>query len=268
MPVQLGGECGLAHGEVGTIVGTAVSLGVDLVGEDLAEVGLVVEAVGSVEGERRAVGETMNAQNFFTAEEKGQIEKAVMAAERRTSGEIVPMIVASCRPYAEIELGGLAAGLALGTLAALFFHDPWGPIQAQLSWPLAGGLLGYILCCIPAIKRRLIPKKRIDEAVHLRSLAAFTAHGLHYTRAHTGILILATLFEHRVEVLADRGINEKVQQGTWDEVVQILTPGLKSGNACEAFCRAIERCGEILAAHFPRSPDDRDELESKLVSED
>jgi len=126
---------------------------------------------------------------------------------------------------------------------------------------------GFILARISSVKRRLIPKARMDEAVHGRSLVAFTAHGLHHTRANTGILILASLLEHRVEVLADRGINEKVQPGTWDDVVRILTSGIKTGEACIAFCAAIERCGEILATHFPRPQDDRDELADKLVTE-
>jgi putative membrane protein len=69
-----------------------------------------------------------------------------------------------------------------------------------------------------------------------------------------------------VEVLADKGINERVGAGTWKEVVQILTVGLESGNACDAYCKAIERCGEILAQHFPRSPDDKDELSNRLVT--
>ncbi len=94
----------------------------------------------------------------------------------------------------------------------------------------------------------------------LRSLAAFTAQGLHHTEAHTGILILASLLEHRVVVLADKGINDKVQSGTWDDVVQILTDGLRSANACDAFCKAIERCGETSAPNtFLDPPDDRDE---------
>lgn len=227
-----------------------------------------MEVEDLAEGEPPEAGDVMNAEKYFSAAEKEHIRQAVAAAEQRTSGEIVPMIVAACRPYAEIELGGLAAGLAMGTLAALFLHDPWGPVQTQLSLPLTGGILGYILCRIPAIKRRLISNARIDEAVHLRSLAAFTAHGLHYTRAHTGILIFASLFEHRVEVLADKGINEKVKPGTWDEIVEILTSGLQSKNGCAAFCAAIERCGDILATHFPRQPDDRDELEDKLVTEE
>jgi putative membrane protein len=112
----------------------------------------------------------------------------------------------------------------------------------------------------------MISKHRILDAVHSRSLAAFTGHGLHYTNAHTGILIFASLLERRVVVLADRGINQKVSAGTWDEVVKILIAGLKSGRSCDAFCKAIELCGELLAEHFPRQADDKDELPNRLVT--
>jgi putative membrane protein len=209
----------------------------------------------------------MNAETFFTAEEQERIRESVLAAEQKTSGEIVPMVVNSSAAYAEVEMAGLAAGLVIGTLAAFIWHDPFASIQLQLLWPAAGAALGYIVCSIPTVKRRLISKDRIESAVDLRSLAAFAAHGLHHTRGHTGILILISLLEHRVEVLADRGINEKVSPGTWDEIVQIVTTGLKSGSACNGFCKAIERCGEILAQNFPRQRDDRDELANKLITE-
>jgi len=210
----------------------------------------------------------MHAEKYFKVEEKERIRQAVVAAEKRTSGEIVPMIVGASARYAEIDVACLIVGLLAGIAAALIWGDPWGLTRAELAWPLGGAALGQLLCHIPATKRRLIPQPRIAEAVHIRSLAAFTAHGLHYTRAHTGILILASLFERRVVVLADRGINEKVSPGTWDEVVQIVAGGLKSGNGCDAFCAAIERCGDILATHFPRKPGDRDELDNKLVTEE
>ena len=208
----------------------------------------------------------MNTEKFFTPEEQERIQQAVIAAEKKTSGEIVPMIVSASGHYAEVELSGIVIGLVLGTLAAFIWHDPWGSVQANLLGPVVGAILGLGTCSIPNVKRRLITKERIAEAVHLRSLAGFTAHGLHYTKAHTGILILASLLEHRVVVLADKGINDKVSARTWDELVQILTAGLKSGDACDAFCKAIERCGEILAQHFPRSAEDQDELANKLVT--
>ena len=209
----------------------------------------------------------MDAQTFFTNEEQSRIEQAVTEAEKNTAGEIVPIIVSSSGTYAEVELVGTSCGLVVGTLAAFLFHDPWAYLHSQLLWPLGGAVLGFLLTRIPAAKRRLIAANRVADAVQARSLAAFTAHGLHYTKAHTGILIFVSLLEHRVIVLADRGINAKVEAGTWNEIVQMLSAGLKSGNACEAFCRAIERCGAILAQHFPRSPDDVNELSNRLVKE-
>jgi putative membrane protein len=243
-----------------------VSGAVVLAAEEVA-VGSVVVAAVSGAAAPRGVGKMINAETFFTAEEQQRIRQAVVTAEQRTAGEIVPMLVGASARYAEIEIAGMGVGLVAGTLAAFLIQDPWAAIHSQLLWPLAGAALGSVLCSLPVVKRNLIPKDRILEAVHLRSLAAFTAQGLHYTRAHTGILILASLLEHRVEVLADKGINEKVPAGTWDEVVEILTVGLKSGNACDAYCKAIERCGDILAQHFPRPPDDQDELGNKLVIE-
>jgi putative membrane protein len=209
----------------------------------------------------------MDANTYFSVEEQEKIRLAVAAAESRTSGEIVPMIVGSSNHYAEAGVTCLIAGLLVGAAAALVWGDPWGLLHAQLAWPLSGAAVGLLIGHIPAVKRALTPRTRMDEAVHIRTLAAFTAHGLHYTEAHTGILIFASLFERRVVVLADRGINEKVKPGTWDEIVGTITAGLKSKNGAAAFCAAIERCGNILAEHFPRSADDRNELEDRLITE-
>jgi putative membrane protein len=207
----------------------------------------------------------MRAEKFFTEEEKERIRQAVIAAESKTAGEIVPMIVSSSARYTEVELLGLIVGLLIGMLAEWLWSDPWGSQFINL-WPVAGALVGFLFCRIPAIKRLVASKKRIAEAVHSLALASFTEHGLHYTRNHTGILILVSLLEHRIEVLADRGINAKVETAAWQEVSKILADGLKSNNACDAFCKAIRRCGEILAAHFPRQPDDKDELPDSLVT--
>jgi putative membrane protein len=208
----------------------------------------------------------MNPETFFTTEEQARIERTVVAAESETSGEIVPMIVDASARYAEAELTGVVFGMVVGTIIEFIWHDPWGPVHAYVLWPTVGAILGYALCSIPMVKCWMLPRNRIAEAVHLRSLAAFAGHGLHHTKEHTGILIFASLLEHRVVLLADRGINEKVGTGTWQGVVEILTDSLKSGNACDGFCKAIERCGEILAVNFPRRSDDEDELPNRLVS--
>lgn len=208
----------------------------------------------------------VNAENFFTAAEQRRIEQAVIDAESKTAGEIVPVIVASSARYTEIELLGVTAGLCAGIVLEYLLADPWGSAYWNLV-PLVGAVIGFLIARIPAVKRLCASSTRIREAVHSFALASFSQYGLHSTREHTGILILVSLLEHRVEVLADCGINAKVETGIWDEIVHILTEGLRTGRPADAFCRAIARCGEILTAHFPRAADDRDELPNRLVTQ-
>lgn len=207
----------------------------------------------------------MNAEKFFTDDERERIHQAVLDAESKTAGEIVPMVVTASARYTEVELLGLIVGLFLGMTVEFIWSDPWGSAYINL-WPAVGAFAGFLICRIPAVKRRMASKSRIAAAVDSLALAEFTEQGLHYTRDHTGILILVSLLEHRVEVLADRGINEKVEPHTWEEIVGVLTEGLKSNRACDAFCAAINRCGTILETHFPRQPDDIDELPNRLVT--
>jgi len=50
-------------------------------------------------------------------------------------------------------------------------------------------------------------------------------------------------------------------------VLNTITESLNPGKAYGGFCKAIDRHGEILTQHSPRSADDRDELPHKLVTE-
>ena len=63
-----------------------------------------------------------------------------------------------------------------------------------------------------------------------------------------------------VEIIADEGIHSQVGSTPWTEAVADLTAALKAGRPADGFVQAIERCGAVLAAHFPPRPDDRNEL--------
>ena len=200
------------------------------------------------------------ANEFFTIEEQQRIEKAVVAAEQRTSGEIVPMVVDSSYDYPRAELiGGGTLAMASGLVIS------WAFGGESIWWflPVFVGtffLFQQLIRNWPALKRKLIHPDELTAEVREKALVCFLEQGLHETRDQTGILILISLFEHRVQVLADSGINAVVPKQTWDEVVAIVTTGLKTGTACDAVCRAVTRCGELLQEHFPRKQDDTDEL--------
>ncbi|MCK5913191.1 MAG: TPM domain-containing protein [Desulfuromusa sp.] len=206
-----------------------------------------------------------SANEFFSKEEQEKIEAAVKAAEEKTSGEIVPMVVESSHEYPRAELiGGGTLALALGLIIS------WAFGGESIWWFLPIFIVAFfvfqqLIRNLPDIKRKLIHPDELTAEVKEKALVSFIEQGLHETRDRTGILILISLFEHRVQVLADSGINEKVPEHTWEEIVDTIIAGLKSGDACTATCQAIERCGELLQEHFPRKHDDTDELPNLIV---
>jgi putative membrane protein len=205
------------------------------------------------------------AKTFFSDDERQRIEAAVRAAEERTSGEIVPMVVDESYTYPRAEIVG-AGFLALATGVSL----SWGFGHSSVWIFLPIFLLSYLpfrwlIRALPGLKRRFIHPAEITEEVEEKALIAFLEHGLHQTRDATGVLILISLFEHRVRVLADSGISAVVPQKTWDEIVAAITAGIRSGRTCDALCAAIGRCGDLLQERFPRKSDDTDELPNLIL---
>lgn len=202
---------------------------------------------------------------FFSAPEKERIEQAVQQAELRTSGEIVPMVVSESYDYPRAEI----MGSGLFSLAA----------ATTLSWAFGGSSVWaflpiFLLCyfpfkCLirscPSLKRRLINPAEIDAEVEEKALVSFLEQGIYRTRDETGILILVSLFERRVHVLADKGINEVVPAHTWEEVVDTIVTGIHEDRAADALCSAIKRCGDLLQQNFPVKSDDTDELPNLIT---
>jgi putative membrane protein len=203
----------------------------------------------------------------LTYEETARIAEAVRAAEKRTSGEIVPMVVPASDPYPHADLLGGVIALFLTLALWLWLAASWRPGAMGFTLLLAfiAGLLAAHL--LPDVKRFLLGRKVPAEEVHQRALQAFFEHGLVETRDRTGILIFVSLLERRVEVIADAGIHKKVGPSTWDSVVSLVLDGVRRGALVDGLCAAIARCGDILAEHFPPRPDDVDELPDEPIVE-
>jgi putative membrane protein len=209
----------------------------------------------------------------FSAQDLLRIQQVVKAAERRTRGEIVPMVVAASARYR--EAAHLAGMLALFfALAALLWlrtdldHLQWGGINP--GWLMLALAVAYVTGVMvgrwPVIIRMLTAEDRMAMKVRLRAEHAFYERGLHRTRGATGILIFVSLLERRVVILADRAINERVSAGTWEGLAQDLVGGIRAGDGPTALCRAIMACGAILMQHFPAQDcDNPNELGDELI---
>ncbi len=197
-----------------------------------------------------------------------RIEAAVVEAEKRTRGEIVVVVARACDEYGS---AGWRLGVALAAIGflALALLAPDTSAARLLAAQAAGLGAGHLLARADPIRRRLISRELAEARVGERARRAFAENGLTRTRERNGILIFVALLERRVSVLADEGIDGAVAPGeSWQDVVDRVLEGLRRGEAARGLVAAVERCGEILAAHVPAAERNPDELPNAVVLED
>ncbi len=84
------------------------------------------------------------------------------------------------------------------------------------------------------------------------------------TRDKTGILLFFHLLRREFFILADEGINSKVEQDTWNNIRDEILKEFSNGNFCKAMIDCIKKVGKVLTEHFPIKPDDVNELSNKV----
>lgn len=194
----------------------------------------------------------------FTEAELNSISEAIHAQEEKTTGQIVFCEVESSDPHLfTYPFAGITA-LALATAVSLGLHE-FGHVTLalyQLALIQAVAFAGGVLLCssVAPLRRFLIPPALADIKTLQQALALFHSHRLDRTRDRNAVLIFVSLLEHRVVILADRGIDEKAPEGTWRAIRERLIAGLRSGRAVEALRSAVEEIGGLLTSHFPGAP--------------
>lgn len=212
----------------------------------------------------------------LTPLELEEVKRYVQEAEGKTRAEIVPYLVAQSDKYPEAFYRCLLTSLIVGLLIAALvwqFYQDWSSdiFNALFSgwgmgiWLMAWAILALFLYQMPVVKRFFIGRTTLRNRVHNRAMKAFVTENLVETKERSGILLFISFFEHRIEVIADRGISEKVSQDTWRQVVSLIRDGIKTGNTGGGIVDAIKLCGDILQQNnIEIRPDDVNELSNEI----
>ncbi len=106
--------------------------------------------------------------------------------------------------------------------------------------------------------------RRVPKDLEERALRRFHLLGMTKTAERNGVLIYIAPRARKFRVLGDVAIHEKAGQDFWTGVAGALEERFRKGEFTEGVLDAIGRVAEKLARHFPRRPDDRDELPNTL----
>lgn len=110
-------------------------------------------------------------------------------------------------------------------------------------------------------KRSLMEKKLTLFDMALRE---FYRLGMDKTRDQTGVLVYILLSEKQLQIIADKGINEKVENETWQKIADKIAERFKEGKYLDGVIEGLDEIEKILVQHFPIKPDDRNELSNEV----
>ncbi len=123
--------------------------------------------------------------------------------------------------------------------------------SGEMRFVVEGGL------DLPQLVRGISPRER--------ALEIFSKLRVWDTEENSGVLIYVGLADHQVELIADRGIDKKVADETWQLICAAMESAFRLGKFEEGALAGVRAISEVLAEHFPLAgdsthPDNPDEL--------
>lgn len=201
----------------------------------------------------------------FSSDDKARITAAIHAAEKNTSGEFVAVVARASDHYAFLPLLWSAilallfpGACYLGGLSLRWVHI----YQLQL---LLFIVLAVLLLSVPGLHLKLVPRRVQHARASRLARAQFYEQGVQLTLHHSGVLFFVSLAERYVEIVADKGIHEKLGEAHWKGIIDKFVTQVSQGQVVDGFIDAIGACGAAMAEHYPPDPADTVELSDGLI---
>ena len=97
-----------------------------------------------------------------------------------------------------------------------------------------------------------------------RAVSVFRHLKMYETAARNGVLIYLAIKSRKVAIVGDKGINDAVPEGFWDETYHFMASRFKDGDFSGGLTGAIILAGEKLKEYFPYQSDDINEQSDEI----
>jgi uncharacterized membrane protein len=96
---------------------------------------------------------------------------------------------------------------------------------------------------------------------------AFLRLGMQQTSHRNAVLIFLAPRSRTFAVIGDEAVHARCGDAFWRELADAMAGHFKRGAFTDGIVHGISRAGELLAAHFPREADDRNELPDDVIED-
>lgn len=212
---------------------------------------------------------------FLDAKAEAAVRQRIASLERTTGVEVVAAVIARADSYPEIPWKAFALGASLALLAAVavaLTAPGWEAAEAIVETAVAalatGGAAALATVWVKPLARLFLTRARRQAEALQYAQAMFLDAGLQRTPRRDGILLLVSLLEHEVVVLADHGVRSRLGPAALDAAVSAVTAALKRGRIGDALLDGLARLEEtLIEGGFRAQPGERDDIVQTLIQE-
>jgi len=108
-----------------------------------------------------------------------------------------------------------------------------------------------------AVLSGIQPRQRAEQV--------FSSLRIWDTEANSGVLLYLQLAERKIEIVADRGIAQRVPAAQWQALCQAFAQDMQTAAPDRAVLNCLARINDLLATHFPAEPGNAEELPNSPV---
>ena len=113
--------------------------------------------------------------------------------------------------------------------------------------------------------RVLIQRGKLKSDPLVAAQRKFHRLDMHKTRERNAVLIFVAPRAHKFAVIGDKAIHEKCGDVFWQQVTENMRTHFQNEKFSHALVEAIKEIGKLLAAHFPRTRANANELPDDVV---
>lgn len=98
-----------------------------------------------------------------------------------------------------------------------------------------------------------------------RARELFAHHGVWDTEENCGVLVYVNLADHKVEIVADRGVGRVVPAAQWQAICRTMTQGFAQGNYHDSAIAALKDLNALLEQHYPDDGSGKNQLSNRPI---
>lgn len=188
-------------------------------------------------------------------QDRARLDGLIAEMEKRTKTQIVLAVINRCDNYAELPWIAFALGASLAGLLVLIFYPSfysWSPGITGLitvsSILGAGAIFAVLTVLAPGMGKLFLSSHRAETEVRQYAESLFLNRELFNTSQRTGILFLVSVFERKIVILPDKGIQEKLNENELNGIIAVMAPLLKRHRVRKAFESGLARLTKVVGS--------------------